>query len=142
MNLKNFHQEISQIILQRGKDYYNEGAVISLEEKEHGLWNAYVEGTEVYLVEVQLDNSGEIDMFLCDCPHEENVCKHIAAVFYELKDRVKTIRLKPVEESETVGFEAILKNLTAAELKYFIAVYARDDKNFKRQFELYFANRD
>ena len=65
-----------------------------------------------------------------------------AAVFYELKDRVKTIRLKPVEESETVGFEAILKNLTAAELKSFIAVYARDDKNFKRQFELYFANRD
>ncbi|MCF0059318.1 SWIM zinc finger domain-containing protein [Dyadobacter sp. CY356] len=70
MNLKNFHQEIPRIILQRGKDYYNEGAVISLEEEEAGLWNGVVEGAEIYLVEVVLGEGGEIDSFLCDCPHE------------------------------------------------------------------------
>lgn len=81
MNLKNFHQEISRIILQRGKDYYNEGAVIDLEEEEEsGLWNAQVEGSEIYQVEVQLGENGEIDSFFCDCPHDADVCKHIVAV--------------------------------------------------------------
>ncbi|MCF2445734.1 hypothetical protein L0657_17365 [Dyadobacter sp. CY345] len=142
MNLKNFHQEIPRIILQRGKDYYNEGAVISLEEEEAGLWNAAVEGSEIYHVEVVLGEGDEIDSFLCDCPHDADVCKHIAAVFYELKDKVKTIQLKPGAKPGTGAFEDILKNLTEAELKGFVTYYASDNKEFKRQFALHFADKN
>lgn len=74
-----------------------------------------------------MDDSGEIDMFYCDCPHDADVCKHIVAVFYELKNRVKMIKLKPVKEPRRRGFEDILKNLTEAELKAFIVFYARND---------------
>ena len=142
MTLRNFHQEIPRIILQRGKDYYNEGAVISLEEEEAGLWNGVVEGSEIYLVEIALGENGDIDSFLCDCPHDADVCKHIVAVFYELKDKVKTIQLKPAAQPKTGAFEEILKNLTEAELKSFIAYYASDNKDFGRQFELHFANKN
>lgn len=142
MNLKNFHQEISRIILQRGKDYYNEGAVISLDEEEAGLWNAAVEGSDIYLVEVVLGEGGEIDSFLCDCPHDADVCKHIVAVFYELKDKVKTIQLKPAAKPNTGAFDDILKNLTECELKGFITYYASNNKDFKNQFELHFANKN
>ena len=141
MTIKNFHQQIPRIILQRGKDYYNDGAVISLEEEEAGLWNAAVEGSEIYLVEVVLGEGDEIDSFLCDCPHDADVCKHIVAVFYELRDKVKTIELKPAAQPKKEAFEDILNNLAEAELKGFIAYYARDNKDFRRQFELHFANK-
>ena len=142
MNLKNFHQEIPRITLQRGKDYYYQGAVISLVEEEIGLWNAEVEGSEVYAVEIMLGENGEIDSFMCDCLHDADVCKHIVAVFFELKERIKTIKLKPASKSKTGGFEDILKNLTEAEMKDFITYYADDNKDFKRQFELHFANKN
>ena len=87
MNLKNFQQEISPLILQRGKDYYNEGAVNNLEE-EGGLWTANVEGSEIYSVEVELSDHNEIESYLCNYPHDADVCKHIVAVFYELKDQL------------------------------------------------------
>ena len=141
MNLKNFQQEISPLILQRGKGYYNEGAVNDLEE-EAGLWTANVEGSEVYVVEVELGENGEIDTFFCDCPHDADVCKHIVAVFYELRDRVKTIKLTPFYESKTVVFGDILQKVTEVELKGFVAFYAASDKDFKHEFELYFANKD
>ncbi|SEJ09308.1 hypothetical protein SAMN04487995_3180 [Dyadobacter koreensis] len=141
MNLKNFHQELPRIILQRGKNYYYEGAVISLEEEETGLWTASVEGSEIYLVEVMLGEGGEIDSFLCDCPHDADVFKHIVAVFYELKDKVKTIQFKPAAQPKMGAFDDILENLAEAELKGFVAYYASDNKDFKRQFELYFVNK-
>lgn len=144
MNLKNFQQEISRIILQRGKDYYNEGAVIDLEEdEESGLWNAQVEGSETYQVEVQLGENGEIDAFFCDCPHDADVCKHIVAVFYELKDKVKTIKLNPAKtKADALSFGELLQKVTLSQLREFVKLYAQDDKNFKIQFELHFANKD
>lgn len=143
MNLKNFRQEISPLILQRGKDYYNEGAVTNLEEEEEGLWNANVEGSNIYTVEVQLGENGEIDTFLCDCPHDADVCKHIVAVFYELKDRTKIIKLKPETKiNKTLSFSELLKKVAVSELKEFVEGFAKSDKNFKNQFELHFAYKD
>ncbi|GLU51128.1 SWIM zinc finger family protein [Dyadobacter frigoris] len=143
MNLRNFHQQISPIILQRGKDYYNEGAVINLEEEENGLWNADVEGSEVYTVEVQLGESGEIDTFFCDCPHDADVCKHIVAVFYELKDAVKIIKLEPQKKKDhALSFSELMKKVGVSELKEFVELFAKSDKNFKNQFELHFAYKD
>jgi uncharacterized Zn finger protein len=84
MNLKNFQNQISPTILQRGKAYFDDGAVGMPEEEEDGLWSAEVEGSEVYLVEVELTGHHEIESYYCDCPHDADICKHIVAVFYAL----------------------------------------------------------
>lgn len=143
MNLQNFQQEISPLILQRGKEYFNEGAVSILEEDENGIWCAEVEGSEIYSVEVELSGSDEIEGYSCDCPHDADVCKHIVAVFYELKNRVETIPLKPEKKkNQALSFGELLKKVSVSELKKFVELYARSDKDFKNQFELHFAHKD
>lgn len=73
-------------ILERGLNYYESGAVVSLDQTESG-YNAIVEGTEDYQVEIEIQNDRVRDMF-CDCPYAEdgNYCKHMAAVLYELEE--------------------------------------------------------
>ncbi|TDE13927.1 SWIM zinc finger family protein [Dyadobacter psychrotolerans] len=143
MNLKNFQSHISTTILQRGKAYFDEGAVSILDEAEDGIWCAEVEGSEVYSVEVELTDNDEIEGYSCDCPHDADVCKHIVAVFYELKDRIKVIKLKPKKKKDqALSFSELLKKVTVSELKGFVELYARNDKSFKNQFELHFANKD
>jgi uncharacterized Zn finger protein len=73
MNLKNFQQQINPTILQRGKVYYDDGLVDLLDQDEEGVWQAEVEGSEVYQVEVELGKNGEIESFSCDCPHDADV---------------------------------------------------------------------
>ncbi|MDQ6481044.1 SWIM zinc finger family protein [Dyadobacter sp. LHD-138] len=142
MNLKNFQTQISPVILQRGKAYFDEGSVSILEEEENGVWCAEVEGSEVYSVEVELIGNDEIEGYSCDCPHDADVCKHIVAVFYELKTRVKTVKLKPAKKGQALSFTELLKKVTVSELKEFVALFAGNDKNFKNQFELHFAHKD
>lgn len=142
MNLKNFQNNISPIILQRGKAYFDDGVVITLEEQEIGIWCAEVEGSEVYSVEVKLSDNDEIESYFCDCPHDADICKHIVAVFFELRDEVKIIKLQPVSESKRIAFDTILKKITEAELKDFVAFYAKNNKNFIDQLEIYFTNKD
>jgi hypothetical protein len=40
MNLKTFENKISDTILQRGKSYYEDGAVANLQGMENGQWFA------------------------------------------------------------------------------------------------------
>ena len=142
MNLKTFHQELHSTILWRGKEYYNQGAVTSLEEKESGVWNATVKGSEPYSVEVEVSKRGEIDSFFCDCPHDADVCKHIVAVFFELRERSERFIVQPVKETKGLTFAELLKKVSVAELKQFVELYAHSDKNFKEQFQLHFAHKD
>ncbi|HEV7381179.1 MAG TPA: SWIM zinc finger family protein, partial [Dyadobacter sp.] len=143
MNLSNFQNHTSTTIHIRGREYYHNGAVNVLEE-ENGVWCAEVEGSEIYSVEVELSDAGEIEAYTCDCPHEADVCKHIVAVFYELKDKVKIIKLKPEKQvkKQALSFNALLEKVSFAELKQFVAQQAGNDKNLKVQFELYFAHKD
>lgn len=114
MNLNNFQNQISSTILSRGKDYYHNGAVNVLEEEEDGVWSAEVVGSEIYSVEVELSDGGEIESYICDCPHDADVCKHIVAVFYELKDKVKIIRLKPEQKGkkQALSFNELLEKVS------------------------------
>lgn len=61
MNLNNFEQHIDPVILERGIDYYKSGAVLEVEEVSKGVWQAEVEGTEVYNVEVGLSGKNKIE---------------------------------------------------------------------------------
>jgi uncharacterized Zn finger protein len=141
MNLQNFNQQIDPSILKRGKAYSDDGLVVSIEEEEDGLWRAEVEGSEVYAVEVEISGDGGIERYSCDCPHDADICKHIVAVFYELKDLVEPVKIKAVK-SQSVSFAELLKRVSVSELRTFVELVAKNDKQFKNRFELHFAHKD
>lgn len=70
MNLHNFESCIDKRIVARGYDYYKNYCVISVEEPEKNVYVAEVEGSELYTVEVELDDQEEIADSQCDCPYD------------------------------------------------------------------------
>jgi uncharacterized Zn finger protein len=85
LNLDNYKKVIASHILQRGRDYYYNGHVISLEKVGEGHWSANVKGTITYTAEIQLDDNGDI-YHDCTCPYDWGpTCKHIAAVLYAIE---------------------------------------------------------
>ena len=70
-------------ILERGYDYYCEGAVENMEISDD-IIRADVLGSEDYEVEISL-SGGEVTDMYCSCPYASDGrnCKHMAAVLYE-----------------------------------------------------------
>lgn len=79
----NWKKLFASHILERGYDYYCDGAVENIEIGRDDL-RADVVGTEDYEVEISLNDGKVIDMY-CSCPYATggNNCKHMAAVLYE-----------------------------------------------------------
>ncbi|RFU68985.1 hypothetical protein D0469_10910 [Peribacillus saganii] len=101
MDLFNFEQSFKDTILKRGKDYYKNGHILSLEETEKGHYTASVDGSEIYSVEVYLDYNEEIIDTWCVCPYEGDFCKHQAAVFLALRERRKKPKDSKVPYTKT-----------------------------------------
>ncbi|MBO2535340.1 SWIM zinc finger family protein [Rummeliibacillus suwonensis] len=109
MNLANFQDNISNTILKRGKNYYNNGHITELVQLPNGNWLAEVEGTHDYTVKVRLASNNGILTSSCSCPYDGPYCKHEVAVFYALQKRtakelnnaspLKTILMKQTKES-------------------------------------------
>ena len=80
MNITDFEEYFSPRILERGKEYYRNHHVITLDRIEEGYYEAEVEGSQIYTVFVELEENGEISDISCDCPYDwEEFCKHEAA---------------------------------------------------------------
>ena len=141
LTLQNFEKQLNQSILQRGKQYYQQKAVGTLEESEKDTWMAEVEGSETYSVEVTLKDNNEISGYFCDCPYE-GTCKHVVAVFFALRDEIKTQQTKPTKTPKKDIFENLLQTISAKEFQDFVSSYATKNKNFKTEFELFFAEKD
>lgn len=79
----NWQKLFASHILERGYDYYCDGAVENIEIGCDDL-RADVVGTEDYEVEISLNDGKVTDMY-CSCPYAAggNNCKHMAAVLYE-----------------------------------------------------------
>ena len=79
----NWQKLFASHILERGYDYYCDGAVENI-EIGHDDIRADVVGTEDYEVEISL-NDGKVPDMYCSCPYAAggNNCKHMAAVLYE-----------------------------------------------------------
>ncbi|WP_050615580.1 hypothetical protein [Bacillus testis] len=90
MKLTDFEMYIEKVILARGQDYIRKGRIESLEESEPGHFIAEIAGSDEYIVDVQLDsNKQTILTSYCDCPYDwGEFCKHEAAVFYLIRERV------------------------------------------------------
>ena len=79
----NWQKLFASHILERGYDYYCDGAVENIEIGRDDI-RADVVGTEDYEVEISLNDGKVTDMY-CSCPYAAggNNCKHMAAVLDE-----------------------------------------------------------
>lgn len=84
--MKNWQEYFLPRILERGWNYYKDGAVQSLTTTPTG-YRATVSGTEDYEVEIELEGDDIAEMY-CDCPYADdgNYCKHMAAVLYAVEE--------------------------------------------------------
>ncbi|WP_181305859.1 SWIM zinc finger domain-containing protein [Rufibacter sp. XAAS-G3-1] len=143
LTLQNFETQTPPSILQRGQQYYSAQAVTMLEETDAQVWQAEVEGTELYQVELKLGKKGEVKEYFCDCPYDGDLCKHVVAVLYAVRaESKKPTKAPPTEKRGRNVFEHLLKTITVAEYQDFVRQYAAKNKGFKSDFELHFADKD
>ena len=142
LTLQNFENHINPTILQRGKQYYSNGKVAYIEEAGNYTWSAEVEGTEKYEVEVTMNANDEINTYLCDCPYEGGICKHVVAVLFALQNEIIKAEKEPKKGLKKDVFETLLKSVTNNEYQNFIRHYSTKNKDFKTEFELFFADKD
>lgn len=109
----NWKDSFAPHILERGYDYYCEGAVKNLDSSGVSV-RADVTGTQDYEVEILLDH-GEISGMHCSCPYAEggSKCKHMAAVLYEWSARREQDALP--ENDDSAEYNVFAQAYTVAE---------------------------
>lgn len=157
MNLSDFESYIDRIIFARGYDYYENDYVVSIEETDDNVYEAEVEGAELYTVKVKLDDEANIIGTQCDCPYDMGeYCKHQVAVFLVLRDKINknsaagnhlpknSINLESLQrsktprESKTRDIEKILSGRTKEELVEFLLDISSEHEEIKQRIELNF----
>ncbi|WP_298653696.1 SWIM zinc finger family protein [uncultured Proteiniphilum sp.] len=152
ISLSEFEHQIDEIILKRGLQYYREGHISHIEELGAGEYEASVEGSEDYTVNLTIRN-GIVEDYRCDCPYDMGpVCKHIAAtLFYLQKDyididnipvskkKISVTSSQPKKETIPEQIEEILTALSDNDLKGFIRQACKSDKEFRFRFLTKFA---
>ncbi|MCL2149002.1 MAG: SWIM zinc finger family protein, partial [Methanomassiliicoccaceae archaeon] len=130
MNLNDFERHFDRGVLERGRPYYEDGSVTSLELQD-GAWLASVEGTYDYEVSVVLSDKGEIMETSCDCPFDmDRYCKHQAAVLYALRDRLAAGKGKK-KEGKKESIRGVLEKQDKESLISIIMDIAGKDKGVK-----------
>jgi len=142
LSLENFDTQISAVIVKRGKEYYQNGAVTDIEQTGKNYWQGQIEGSDTYSVEIKLTAGKKIDEYSCDCPFDGSICKHIAAFLFAIRDELNKPETKIGKNINKNVFETVLKKTHLEELQNFVRQHALKDKNFKTQFELHFAEKD
>ncbi len=149
--LNQFEQYIDETILQCGLQYFKKGNVHEPVEISPGEYEAIVEGTEDYTVQLSI-KKGIITEYLCDCPYDMGpVCKHMAAVIFylqqdELEPNKKTKRAKKEPDTKpakrkTVAqqVDELLEKASHDEIKQFVRENAATNSTFRNLFLSSFA---
>lgn len=132
-------------ILERGLNYYEEGAVASIEETESG-YKAVVSGTEEYLVEIEVSN-GRLDEMFCDCPYADdgNYCKHMAAVLYAIErgNREKASKKSLAEKRKEARQELqnVIESIPEKQLRQLVMNLAANDSALQNQIMTQYAEK-
>lgn len=136
-SLENFEDWVPKDILRKGEDYWQKDNVDNLAQ-DGDVWEADVYGSKDYLVEVKVEK-GEVKEWFCDCPYDYGpICKHVAAVLFEIREEVpeeelalaKKAEMRPIsrgsqkESSAQNPIEEIIGKLDAAEMKRLITYLA------------------
>lgn len=140
MRIDDFENEIDATILGRGQAYFEEGAVVELEQVRQGLYEATVAGSDDYIVEVEI-RQGEVKALECDCPYDYGpVCKHEVAVLYAIREiweesevgesgKIPGIRKKGKgkDEKSMSALTSLVNSLSLEELRSFLLHELRGD---------------
>ncbi|MCX6329651.1 MAG: SWIM zinc finger family protein [Bacteroidia bacterium] len=145
ISISQFLQTAGPAILDRGRDYFKNGHVISFEEIQPGEYEAVVEGTEDYLVNLTVIN-GSLEDCSCTCPYDfGSVCKHIvAAVMYlqkeepgfqePIKEKKSVKRPKAKKKTISEQVDEMLGSISHDDLKEFVKKQCISDPAFRRSF--------
>ena len=149
ITLDNFEYHVPFKIWQRGVDYYDNDAVIDLDEMALGEWVATVEGTDEYLVELSLKGR-EVQSWSCECPYDGgDICKHVVAVVLAIRDRMKnidksafsfvekdvTVMEKP--KAKEVALEELMKRAKPEDYQSFVQERMRFSQDLKDELTAY-----
>lgn len=142
MHLKFFENEMPETILQRGKSYYKDGAVASLEGMDNGQWFAIVEGNDDYEVDVRLGIDGEVLRYSCNCPYDGGICKHIVAVLYQIRDEIAPLAESSKKTKEQDPWKNIISIIPEDELRKFVKEHAAKNQDFRNLLMVKFTDYD
>jgi len=152
--LAEFELHFDETILNRGLQYYKKGLVNEPEEVAPGEYEAIVEGTELYTVQLTIKNE-VITEHVCSCPYDMGpVCKHVVAVVFHLlqneldlkvKSKTKTGEGKKNEKEKktkkkkttTEQVDEMLEKVSHSDLKIYVKEQCAKDRSFR---QLFFAN--
>lgn len=138
MNLSSLETAVDRTILQRGKNYT--AFVSNLEETEPEFWQAYVEGTDSYDVEIQLAGD-EVADWSCTCPYDHGpVCKHVVAVLLNIRSQQQSGATKAVPTTKAPTkreqLEQLLTTLPRETLVDYLRQLLHGDRNLLDKFLL------
>ncbi|MEI6062623.1 MAG: SWIM zinc finger family protein, partial [Bacteroidota bacterium] len=149
--LQSFEQYIDETILKRGFQYFKKGLVNVPEEIGHGEYEAIVEGTELYTVQITVKND-VITEYVCTCPYDMGpVCKHVVAVIFYLQQNELNLKVKakknPAEAKKTQKkktvaeqVDDILAKLPPESVKEYLKEQCIKDSSFRQLFLARFAH--
>ena len=149
--LNSFEQYIDETILKRGFQYFKKGLVHEPEELMKGDYEAIVDGTEPYTVNLTIKND-VVTEHVCTCPYDIGpVCKHVAAVLFYLQQNELDLGAKPSRKKagtskssgkKTVAqqVDELLEKLSHDNLKEYIKELCLKDSNFRQQFLTHYAS--
>ncbi|TKG90743.1 hypothetical protein EYV94_23045 [Puteibacter caeruleilacunae] len=139
MTLDEFIETIPFVILDRGRAYLERRKIIELDECNLGDWYAQVEGNYGdYEVTIVFDENDNVTTYGCDCPHDADICKHIAAVALAIKGD----QVSPKDSDhklQTEDWTQLIEDATLEELRSFMLDYGYQNKDFRHQVQLTFA---
>lgn len=145
--LNSFEQLIDETILKRGLEYFEQGYVSEFTTIATNEYEAIVEGSEDYTVNLIIENDIVVSHF-CTCPYDFGpVCKHeVAVLFYMLQNELNLSENKPKKKKEqkkpTVEnqIKTILHSLDQDSLQKFIIEQCKQDKKFRNYFLVTFGH--
>ncbi len=131
-----FEELFEEKILKRGYSYYLDDSVHDV-TKNGNCYEGLVYGTEIYEVQVEIDEEGNIEDMDCDCPYaKENNCKHMVALLYYIENDVKIESKKIMRNTD--NFDKIVDRISENEMKEFVLAKLYEDSNFQNEFRSHF----
>jgi len=146
--LTEFELHIDETILNRGLQYFKKGLVSEPEKVAPSEYEAIVEGTESYTVQLTIKNE-VITEHVCSCPYDMGpVCKHVVAVIFQLLQNDLDLKAKrkkndgtekktPKKKTITEQVDEMLEKLSHSDLKMYVKEQCAKDRSFR---QLFFAN--
>ena len=144
LTFQNFDLDEDNALVERGKEYFESGSIISLEETAKGKWEAAVAGTNIYNVDIKLTGIA-IKKSQCTCRYfaQHQECKHVIAILYAIRERKanpapEDITEKKVKEPKVKTpyqeLQQLADKISDKDLREFVKHYALRNTDFTNSF--------